>query len=128
MTDGRSTTIDDQINEWLHVDHHQTHIPLNSTFDPSHPQIREDIIRLIVQYLQSEQYALSATTLQDETNVKIRNELHYHDVIKRMTNSIELGHWDIVIKLATKHLRYPTRQVRWVYMIHIHEIYSYMYS
>ena len=44
------------------------------TINPADPKIKQDIIRMILQYLQEEGYAASFVTIQDETNVKLAEQ------------------------------------------------------
>eukprot|EP01052_Picozoa_sp_SAG31_P041731 SAG31_NODE_6409_length_2030_cov_1.370274_2_plen_298_part_00 len=45
-------------------------------FDPADPRIKEDILRMIIQYLQGEGYMASVLILQDEANVKGKERLN----------------------------------------------------
>ena len=48
------------------------------TINPADPKIKQDIIRMILQYLQEEGYAASFVTIQDETNVKLAEQRTHH--------------------------------------------------
>lgn len=73
-------------------------------FDPTDPKIREDIISMIVQYLQDSGYTSSAMTTQDEANVKIYEELEQRVQLKAMRKAILEGDWNEVEKLLTKNM------------------------
>ena len=45
-------------------------LPEQQLFNPEDSRIKEDIIRMIIQYLQNEGYVQSNMVLQDEANVK----------------------------------------------------------
>eukprot|EP01132_Coremiostelium_polycephalum_P009326 gene9326-11436_t len=71
-------------------------------FDPSEPQIKEDIIRMIIQYLQDEGYTSSLMTIQDEANVKFSEHVYKISQMKKMKKAILEGDWNEVEKLCTK--------------------------
>lgn len=65
-------------------------------FDPSHPQIREDIVRMVYQYLQQEGFAATAMTLRDESSVRLRLEQTRQTQYSRLKRAILAGDWDQV--------------------------------
>ncbi|KAN0036022.1 hypothetical protein ACTA71_005320 [Dictyostelium dimigraforme] len=71
-------------------------------FDPSEPQIKEDIIRMIIQYLQDEGYTASLMTVQDEANVKFNEQVYKISQLKKMKKLILEGDWNEVEKLTAK--------------------------
>lgn len=95
----------DDVEWYNHVGKHHTLIEPENTFTDNNPKVKEDIIRMIVQYLQDEGYSMCATIIQDETNIKVRNEEIHVDAMKRIIKAIIDGSWDVVGKLASKHLR-----------------------
>ena len=58
------------------------------TINPADPKIKQDIIRMILQYLQEEGYAASFVTIQDETNVKLAEQRTQRAQLKRMRKAI----------------------------------------
>ncbi|RKP26669.1 WD40-repeat-containing domain protein [Syncephalis pseudoplumigaleata] len=73
-------------------------------FDMNDPNIKQDIICMILQYLSNEGYQASKTTLYDEANVK-RNERDEHQAeVRRLKKAILEGDWPEVDKLCTKPL------------------------
>ncbi|KAF2068728.1 hypothetical protein CYY_009949 [Polysphondylium violaceum] len=74
----------------------------NEIFDPNDPQIKEDIIRMIIQYLQDEGYTSSLLTVQDEANVKFSEHVYKISQMKKMKKAILEGDWNEVEKLCSK--------------------------
>ncbi|EME26021.1 hypothetical protein Gasu_63220 isoform 2 [Galdieria sulphuraria] len=70
--------------------------------DPSDRHLKEDIIRLIVQYLQEEDYLYSAAALQDEANVKHKDVLAQQAHLQRVKTAILEGDWAEVEKLCSQ--------------------------
>ncbi|ORE10923.1 WD40 repeat-like protein [Rhizopus microsporus var. microsporus] len=88
-----------------HVGMHSSHIePTEDIFNANDPQIKEDIIAIILQYLQDEGYHLSHSVLYDETNVKWKEREERTMEIKRLKKAILDGDWPEVEKLCTKQL------------------------
>lgn len=73
-----------------------------SIFDPHDPNVKHEIIRTIIQYLQDEGYTGSSMVLQDETNVKIRNIAAKRSQLKRMKRAILDGEWPEVERLLAR--------------------------
>ena len=67
-----------------------------STFDSNHPQIKKDIIQMIAQYLESENYITAAGVVQDEANVKRNERLNQTAQLRRIRKGIKDGDWDSV--------------------------------
>ncbi|KAL6070987.1 WD40 repeat-containing protein SMU1 [Balamuthia mandrillaris] len=74
----------------------------DAVFDAEDPQVKEDIIGMIIQYLQDNDYTASSLTLQDETNVKLSEKLHDRSHFKDIRRAITEGDWAEVEKLCTK--------------------------
>ena len=74
----------------------------SAVFDTQAPRIKEDILRMVIQYLQNEGYVASVMTLQDEANVKTKEKLNRRALFKRMRNSILVGDWAEVEKLCAR--------------------------
>ncbi len=72
------------------------------TINPADPKIKQDIIRMILQYLQEEGYAASFVTIQDETNVKLAEQRSQRAQLKRMRKAILDGDWVEVEKMCSK--------------------------
>ncbi|KAI9217748.1 hypothetical protein BC828DRAFT_408225 [Blastocladiella britannica] len=68
--------------------------------DPSDPRIKEDIIRLLSQYLTDEGFHVSKLTLQDESNVRIHEAADRHLDLRRLRKVILEGDWAEVDKLV----------------------------
>jgi TPR1-like, CTLH-containing domain len=62
--------------------------PSLGTFDPRKPQIKRDILSMIVQYLDNEGYHASSATIQDECQVKNREQLARQSQLKHLRRSI----------------------------------------
>jgi COMPASS component SWD3 len=112
-----SLPIDTSNAQWSHVGFHRTTIPPQATFDESNEQIRRDLLRMIVQYLQHEGFAMSSATIQDEANVKLLEKQQDKDALRRMTKAIHEGDWDLVAKLIHKHLKKFHSQQGFLYAV-----------
>ena len=74
----------------------------SATLDPSDPQIKQDILRMILQYLQDEGYSTSFLTVQDEANVKLAEQQGQRSQLKRARKAILEGDWNEVEKLCRR--------------------------
>ncbi|KAL3683464.1 hypothetical protein R1sor_001486 [Riccia sorocarpa] len=74
----------------------------DAVFDHNDPKIKEDIIKMIIQYLQEEGYFASMMTIQDEANVRVNENLRYRSQIKRIKTAIMDGEWSELEKLVQK--------------------------
>ncbi|KAG0171159.1 hypothetical protein DFQ30_001382 [Apophysomyces sp. BC1015] len=82
---------------------HNTHIrPSEDIFNANDPQIKEDIISIIMQYLADEGYHASQSVLYDEANVKWKEREERTVEVKRVKKSILDGDWQEVEKLCSK--------------------------
>lgn len=102
---------------WSHVGYHRTTIAPEATFDPQSAGIRQDVLGLIVQYLQQEGFAMSSATVQDEANVKLLGKAQDREALRRMRKAILEGDWDLVAKLLHKHLRRFHSQQGFLYAV-----------
>ncbi|KJE94136.1 WD-repeat protein [Capsaspora owczarzaki ATCC 30864] len=64
--------------------------------------LRNDLVRLIIQYLQDEGYSISQMVLQDEANTKLNEQRADQSHVKRMRKAILDGDWPEVEKLCTR--------------------------
>lgn len=103
--------------QWSHVGFHRTTIPPAATFDEDNRQIKQDLLRMIVQYLQHEGFSMSSATIQDEANVKLIEKQQDKDALRRMTKAIHEGDWDLVAKLINKHLKKFHSQQGFLYAV-----------
>ena len=71
-------------------------------FDPNDPDVKQDIIRVIIQYLQDEGYYGSSMVVQDETNVKVKAASNKRSQLKRMKRAILDGDWPEVERLLAR--------------------------
>ncbi|KAG9296188.1 hypothetical protein G9A89_014780 [Geosiphon pyriformis] len=78
--------------------------PTEDIFNPEDPNIREDIIRMIIQYLSDEGYTSSKTTLYDEANFKGHEREERVTEVNRLKKGIIEGDWAEVDKLCAKPL------------------------
>jgi hypothetical protein len=90
---------------WSHVGNHRTSIPPEATFDEGNDQIKKDLIRMIIQYLQREGFTMSSATIQDEANIKLVEKLQEKEVLRRISKGIDEGDWDLVAKMINKTLK-----------------------
>ncbi|KAL7747329.1 hypothetical protein RI367_007383 [Sorochytrium milnesiophthora] len=75
---------------------------LDDIFNPREPRIKEDIIRMIVQYLSDEGYQASKMTVQDEANVRAMEHDEHRMDMRRLRKAILEGDWQEVDKLVMK--------------------------
>ncbi|KAI8979195.1 hypothetical protein BDF20DRAFT_868118 [Mycotypha africana] len=88
-----------------HIGMKTSHIqPTEDIFNSSDPRIKEDIIAMVMQYLQEEGYYASHSVLYDETNVKWKEREERTLEIKRLKKAILDGDWSEVEKLCNKPL------------------------
>eukprot|EP00698_Gefionella_okellyi_P005108 TRINITY_DN14689_c0_g1_i1.p1 TRINITY_DN14689_c0_g1~~TRINITY_DN14689_c0_g1_i1.p1 ORF type:complete len:564 (-),score=73.00 TRINITY_DN14689_c0_g1_i1:15-1637(-) len=71
-------------------------------FDPKSPQIKEQIVAMIGQYLQDEGYSAAAVTLLDEANIKRRQDARTRELTASMKRAILEGNWEEVDQLCSK--------------------------
>lgn len=89
-------------NSLFNVATNQTHVgkrleyirPTEDIFNSNDPKVKEDIIRMVVQYLNDEGYHVSKMTVMDEANVKWQEREEQQMEVKRMKKAI-LGKIDI---------------------------------
>ncbi|KAJ3070988.1 hypothetical protein HDU98_005950 [Podochytrium sp. JEL0797] len=100
--DGASTpTLVQQAAELKHVGMHTRLIkPTDEVFNPKDPNIKQDLIRMIAQYLSDEGYHASKTTLLDESNVKSLERLDHSLDVKRVKKCILDGDWPEVDRIC----------------------------
>ncbi|KAI9014672.1 WD40-repeat-containing domain protein [Gaertneriomyces semiglobifer] len=103
--------VDDHRKSLLNIASNQAHVgtpeiirPTEDIFNSSEDRIKEDIIRMIVQYLHDEGYTTSTMTVLDEANVKLYEREERHAEIRRMRKAVLDGDWAEVDKLCTKTL------------------------
>ncbi|CAM6106108.1 unnamed protein product [Calypogeia fissa] len=74
----------------------------DAIFDHNNPKIKEDITKMIMQYLQDEGYSASTMTIQDEANVRINEQVRNRSQFKRIKTAITDGEWSEMEKLIQK--------------------------
>ena len=62
--------------------------PLQDTFDPNDQRVREDLIRVITQYLSDEGYHSSILTLMDEANMIWQEHEERSTEVKKMKRAL----------------------------------------
>ncbi|KAH6564094.1 hypothetical protein BSLG_004959 [Batrachochytrium salamandrivorans] len=100
--------------KWLQLARHQCIVPgwsidrsvqpSESIFDANDDRIKEDIVRMIAQYLGDEGYGSAKMTLLDEANVKAFKRAENHSEIKRMRKAIFEGDWPEIDRLCSRPL------------------------
>ncbi|KAJ3269101.1 hypothetical protein HDV01_001874 [Terramyces sp. JEL0728] len=76
--------------------------PSQELFNAQDGRIKQDILRLIIQYLQDEGYYACTMTIMDEANLKQAERLEQQSEIKRMKKAILDGDWAEVDKLCAR--------------------------
>lgn len=83
--------------------YHSSYVrPTEDIFDLDSPKIKEDIVRMILQFLSDEGYYSSRAVVQDEANVKWKEREERGIEAKRLKQAILDGDWPEVEKLSTK--------------------------
>ncbi|CAN0111977.1 unnamed protein product, partial [Phaeothamnion confervicola] len=75
-----------------------------SALEPSSPQIRLDLLRMIVQYLHDERFFTSAMVVQDEANMRTTEQQARRAQSKRLRKAVIEGAWEMAVSLVTKTL------------------------
>ncbi|CAM9753354.1 unnamed protein product, partial [Discosporangium mesarthrocarpum] len=75
-----------------------------STLDPSDPQIKQDVLSMMVQYLRNEKLFMSAVVIQDEANMKTAEQQARRAQGKRLRKSTLEGDWTLAATLITKNV------------------------
>jgi COMPASS component SWD3 len=74
-----------------------------AVFDPGDPAVKNEIVQVIVQYLQDEGYVASSLIVQDEANVKLKNTSNKRSALRRIRRAIMNAEWaDVESILAQK--------------------------
>ncbi|CAK9879892.1 unnamed protein product [Sphagnum jensenii] len=100
----------------------------DAIFDHENPKIKEDVVRMIVQYLQDEGYVASIMTIQDEANVRFTEHLKNRSHFKGIKTAILDGDWATTEKLVQKtplkdhkHFLYTVYKQQYLELIEQHE-------
>ncbi|CAM9118944.1 unnamed protein product, partial [Chrysoparadoxa australica] len=88
--------------------------------DTSSPQVKLDIMRMIVQYLHQEKFLASAVVVQDEAGLKQAEEQSRRMHAKRLRKAILQGAWEDAISLVSKSVS-RQHQKRCLYLLHRQE-------
>jgi len=83
--------------------------------DGSDPQIKQEILQLIVQYLYDEGYAASVTTVQDEANVRRLEAQRLRPAIRRLRRAVLDGDWPEVEKQCGRAISGEKEQKTFLY-------------
>ncbi|CAN0424407.1 unnamed protein product [Ectocarpus sp. 12 AP-2014] len=87
------------------------------TLDASDPQIKQDVLTMIVQYLRSEKLFMAAVVIQDEANMKTAEQQARRAQGSRLRKATLEGDWNVVINLITKNLS-RLHQKRFYYAVY----------
>ncbi|CAN0013597.1 unnamed protein product, partial [Ectocarpus sp. 13 AM-2016] len=90
------------------------------TLDASDPQIKQDVLAMIVQYLRSEKLFMAAVVIQDEANMKTAEQQARRAQGSRLRKATLEGDWKVVINLITKNLS-RLHQKRFYYAVYRQE-------
>lgn len=71
-------------------------------FDYSDPGIKNELIQVIVQYLQDEGYVSSSLIVQDEANLKLKNTSNKRSQLRRIKRAIMSGEWTEVENMLSQ--------------------------
>lgn len=77
-------------------------LPLEATFDENDPQIKQDVVRMILQWCKDEGYETSFQTIQDEARVKLERFREYDENITRLCAVVKKGDWGELEKVCTR--------------------------
>jgi hypothetical protein len=68
-------------------------------FDPSHPSIQTDILRMISLYLRSQGFAASAAVVSDEAKLKVSEMTNKRSQLKQLRRAILEADWEAAATL-----------------------------
>lgn len=89
-----------------HGDKHQRRrekrVDPRKVFDPEHPGVKNDILRIIGMYLEQEGFSAASLTLQDEAQIKLTKRSKMHDHAQQIHAQIQRGEWDAITKDSIK--------------------------
>ncbi|KAI9168631.1 hypothetical protein H9P43_008004 [Blastocladiella emersonii ATCC 22665] len=101
-TDERQRSLVTQATGVTQADNHLRALGRNSNIlNPADPRIKEDIVRLMVQYLNDEGFHASKMTLQDEANVRMHEAAERQTDLRRLRKAVLDGDWPEVDKLLS---------------------------
>lgn len=76
--------------------------PLIDLMQDDEPRIKEDVLRIIIQFLTDQGYYASTMTLMDEANLKTFERIEQQGEIMRMKKAITEGDWPEVDRLCAR--------------------------
>ncbi|KAJ1654362.1 hypothetical protein IWQ61_005691 [Dispira simplex] len=82
----------------------QRNLIVDHVFDEDNPRIKQDILHMIIQFLDDEGYYISKSIIYDEANIKQQAQYGKIQEIKRLKQAILDGDWAEADKLCTKNL------------------------
>ncbi|CAM9473591.1 unnamed protein product, partial [Hapterophycus canaliculatus] len=100
--------------------HERPRVSPSGTLDASDPQIRQDVLAMIVQYLRSEKLFMAAVVIQDEANMKTAEQQARRAQGSRLRKATLEGDWKVVFSLITKNLS-RLHQKRFLYAVYRQE-------
>ncbi|KAI8819010.1 WD40-repeat-containing domain protein [Fimicolochytrium jonesii] len=106
------TTVESRRSSLVTIAANQKHVgiqptairPTDDIFNVNEERIKEDIVRMVVQYLHDGGYHASKMTLLDEANVKTYEREERQIEIRRMRKAVLDGDWAEVDRLCSKTL------------------------
>ena len=73
-----------------------------TAFDPSHPQITKDILRMIAQYLRANGYNASAAVVADEAQLRFSEQQSKRQQLKQLRRAIVEADWETAAEVLIK--------------------------
>ena len=81
------------------------------------PVLKQDILKLIAQYLQDEGFTATKTVLEDEAGIKLHEHSALHAQFKRLKSSVLDGKWEEVLTTCKQFFNTTSvRRLRWVFV------------
>eukprot|EP00124_Ichthyophonus_hoferi_P004443 Ihof_evm2s489 gene=Ihof_evmTU2s489 len=98
----RLTSLLEQAANVIHTGHRPKSVVLGEDIFKNDDNIKQDIVRMILQYLEDEGYRQARVVLQDEANVKVVERQQRQALVRRMRKTILDGDWVEAEKLCSK--------------------------
>jgi COMPASS component SWD3 len=87
-------------------------------FNPDDPSVKNEIIQIIVQYLQDEGYLGSSVVIQDEANVMIKNIANKRSQLRRIKRALLSGEWAEVENILAQKATLFRHQNQFLYAVY----------
>lgn len=102
---------------------------LNKALAPKSPKIRNEMVTMIVQYLEDSGYFSSALNLRDEIRLKIIKDSTQNRLLVKLRSAIKSGDWNQIEPLindlkTTPELQYKVLRLRFLELLNLGDVYT----